>query len=166
MIFKSQYAIITLCVIASLLGGCTRQISPNVYAERHVGEASRSFRGIVVGVRDVQIEGKEKLEENAAGVVGGGVAGGVIGHQFGGGSGNALATVAGAAAGAIAGGFIQKELEKQPGIEYTVELTNGEMRTIVQGPEPRLAVGQRVLVIISHDGRSRVVADHTTFGRL
>ena len=158
--FKNHFTLI-VCAFSLLMGGCARQISPNVYSESHVGEASRSFRGIVVGMRDVEIEGKEKLQDNTLGLIGGGVAGGLLGNQFGGGHGNVAATAAGALAGAVGGTFLQKELEKQNAVEYTVELTGGEMRTIVQGPEPRFGVGQRVLVMISHEGRSRIVADNT-----
>jgi outer membrane lipoprotein SlyB len=162
MFSKAKTTVIAMCAMATLVTGCARQISSNVYSERHVGEASRSFRGIIVGVRDVQVEGKEKLDQNTAGIVGGGLVGGIAGNQFGGGTGNLAATAAGALGGAVAGAFIQKELEKQNAVEYSVELTNGEIRTIVQGPEPRLGVGQRVLVMISYEGRSRVVPDHTT----
>ena len=153
---------LVVCALSVLLTGCARQISPNVYSESHVGEASHSYRGVVVAMRDVEIEGKEKLQDNALGLIGGGIAGGVLGNQFGGGHGNTAATAAGALAGAIGGTFLQKELEKQSGVEYTVELASGEMRTIVQGPEPRFGVGQRVLLMISYEGRSRIVADNTS----
>ncbi len=161
MKLKSGITLIALCALTSMLAGCARQISSNVYSEKHVGEASRSFRGIIVGVRDIQVERKEKLDENTAGLIGGGLAGGVLGTQFGGGRGQLATTALGALAGAAGGALLQKELEKQEGIEYSVELTNGEIRTVVQGPEPRLSNGQNVLVMVSHNGRSRVVPDHT-----
>ena len=52
--------------------------------------------------------------------------------------------------------MIQKKLNEQNGIEYVVELAGGELKTIVQGPSPRFAVGQEVFVMVSNKGRSRV----------
>jgi outer membrane lipoprotein SlyB len=155
--------LVGFCGLVALLGGCARQISPNVYSESSIGETSQTFRGHIVSARDIQVEGKEKLEQNTVGLLGGGVGGAVIGNQFGGGRGNTAATVAGAAAGALAGAFIQKELEKQPAIEYTVQLSDGSLRTIVQGPEPRYSAGQKVLLMVYQKGRSRIVPDQSAF---
>jgi outer membrane lipoprotein SlyB len=146
------------CAVSVLLGGCARQISPNVYSEGSVGETSQTYRGTVISVRDIQVEGKEKLEENTAGMVVGGIGGALAGNQFGGGTGNIATTVLGGLAGATAGAFVQKELEKQDGIEYTVELEDGSLRTVVQGPNPRYSKGQRVLLMVYVTGRSRIVS--------
>lgn len=156
-----QFLALTACSLMVLLGGCARQISPNVYSEASVGETSQTFRGKIINAREVAIEGKEKLDQNAAGLIGGGLAGGLLGNQFGKGTGNLAVTGIGAAAGAIGGAFLQKELEKQNAIEYVIQLQDGTLRTIVQGPEPRFQVGQNVLLLVYHAGRSRIVADTT-----
>ncbi len=150
----SVLAALSLCVLGS---GCAREISSNVYSEAHVGEASKTFFGTVVSVRNVTVQGKEKLDENTTGMAMGAIAGGVAGTQFGGGKGQIATTVGGALLGAAAGAFAQKALETQDALEYTVELHNGEIRSIVQGPENPLRVGQPALVMVSRDGRSRVV---------
>lgn len=142
---------------ATVLSGCAREISSNVYSEAHVGEASKTFFGTVVSVRNVTVQGKEKLDENSTGIAMGAIAGGVAGTQLGGGKGRIATTVGGALLGATAGAFAQKALETQNAFEYTVELHNGELRTIVQGIENPLRVGQPALVMVSRDGRSRVV---------
>jgi len=152
---------VTLCSLTTLLGGCARQISPNVYSEASVGETSQTFRGKVLTAREVLIEGKEKLDQNSTGLLGGGLAGGVIGNQFGQGGGNLAMTAAGALAGALGGAFAQKELEKQNAIEYTLELQDGSLRTVVQGPEPRFMAGQKILLMVYYNGRSRIVQDPT-----
>lgn len=144
-----------------LLGGCARQISPNVYSEKSIGETSHTYRGKVVTARAIQVEGSEKLSGNTAGLLGGGVGGLLLGNQFGGGTGKLAMSALGAAAGALGGSLAQKELEKQDAIEYVVQLADGGLRTVVQGPDPRFAPGQSVLLMVYHSGRSRIVADAT-----
>jgi outer membrane lipoprotein SlyB len=153
---------ITLSSLAILaLSGCARNINPNVYSEKHVGEASMTYQGVIVSARAVEITGGEKLEENAAGIGLGAIAGGVLGNQIGQGGGNVAATAGGAILGGVAGAFAQQALTAQNAMEYIVQLTNGSMMTVVQGPEVQLSPGQRVLVMVSHDGRSRVVPDQS-----
>ena len=149
---------ITLSVMVVLtLAGCARNISPGMYSSSHVGEASETYFGQVVSVRQVQVHGSEKLQENILGGALGGIAGGVLGHQLGGGRGKILITLGGAAAGALGGAYAQKKLSEQTGLEYTVKLDNGRILTIVQGTDHALSAGQRVKVIIGQKGRSRVV---------
>jgi outer membrane lipoprotein SlyB len=158
---KKTLLVIGCASMATLmLSGCARQISPGVYTEAHVGETSRTYRCTVVSVRTVEVHGKEKLEENAAGGLLGAAGGGLAGSAFGKGRGHTAAIVGGALAGAVAGSLLQGELEKQQGTEYVVELENGRLRTVVQGPTPALQVGQDALLIIGDKGRSRLVADN------
>lgn len=144
---------------ALLLSSCAREISPNVYNESHVGEASRSFRGSIISVREITVTAGEHLEDNSTGIGLGAVAGGLAGNQFGSGSGNIAATVGGAVLGGVAGAFAEKQLKSQTALEYIVELDNRELRTVVQGTEPRLSPGTRVILMIGQKGRSRIVAD-------
>jgi outer membrane lipoprotein SlyB len=157
MSVKINGKIIAFCATALLLSGCAREISPNVYSEAHVGEASQTFQGTILTVRQVQVQGHEKLEGNQLGMAAGALAGGVAGYQFGKGKGNVAATAGGAILGATAGAFAQKALETQDALEYTVQLSNGEMRTVVQGLQPAYGAGQRVLLIVGRSGRSRIV---------
>lgn len=157
---KTKIMVVACVTLASLsLFGCARQISPNVYSDKSVGETSRTYRGVIVAKRQVEVAGSDKLQDNTAGALIGGATGAVAGSAFGGGRGNVAATVLGGVGGAVAGAFAQKSLESQGGFEYTVELTNGEMKTLVQGLEPSLDIGQSVLLIESVKGRSRLVPD-------
>lgn len=152
---------LTLAVsVAALASGCAREISSQVYSEAHVGEASKTFFGRIINVRKVVVQGKEKLDQNETGIAMGAIAGGVAGTQLGGGRGRIATTAGGAILGAIAGAMVQKGLESQDALEYTVELHNGELRTIVQGTDNPLAMGQEVLIMVSRDGRSRIVLAH------
>lgn len=142
----------------SLFASCAREISGDVYAADHVGEASQTFSGVIVHARTISVQENERLQENGLGIIGGGAAGAYAGSQFGKGRGNTLATVGGALAGATAGAFAEKALKTQSGIEYIVQLDNGQTMTVVQGPTPAFSAGQNVFVVVGQKGRSRVVS--------
>jgi outer membrane lipoprotein SlyB len=137
---------------------CARQISSEVYEGKCVGEASTTYSGVIAHVRQVTVQEGEFLQDNALGIVGGGVGGALVGSQIGKGSGNTLATIGGALAGATAGAFAEKALKTQNALEYTVHMDDGKMMTVVQGPSPAFSIGQNVYVVISTEGRSRVIA--------
>lgn len=158
---------LSLCASSLMLSGCARNISSNSISVNHVGESSKTYRGVIASQRIVEV-GPDQLEDSQTGIAAGGFGGALVGSQIGGGKGNALAIGALGIGGAIAGALIEKELKTQNGVEYVVDLDNGEIRTVVQGVEPALATGQRVLVIESNTGnklhkggRSRVIADTT-----
>tara|TARA_A100000171_G_C2134489_1_gene149141 strand:+ start:379 stop:1017 length:639 start_codon:yes stop_codon:yes gene_type:complete len=163
MMAHKAFACLCLTVLSLSLVGCARQISPNVYSDKSVGETSRTYRGVVVSKRQVEVAGSDKLQENTTGALLGGAGGAVAGSAFGGGHGNTAATILGGIGGAVAGAYAQKALESQDGFEYVVELRGGELKTVVQGTEPSLEVGQNVLMMVSHKGRSRIVPDTTSY---
>lgn len=161
VLFQSTALVMALSATTVLLSGCGKQISPNTYSEAHVGEASRTFRGIVVSVREVNIQAHERIQDNTTGGLIGGVAGGVAGAQFGQGRGQLAAGAAGALLGAAVGAFAEQEMSGQTGLEYVIELANGEMRTVVQGLDVRFNPGQAILLMVGVEGRSRIVADQS-----
>lgn len=149
----------SIFIIALFLStGCARQISSDVYTASSVGEVSSSAPGVIISARQVTIEDKEYLEENGLGIIGGGVGGALVGSQIGKGRGNTLATIGGGVAGAVAGAFAEKALKTQNAMEYIISLESGETKSVVQGMDPVFAAGQKVWVIASHQGRSRVIA--------
>lgn len=150
-----------LAVVA--LTGCQRSIDAGTYSAGHVGEASFTYQGTIISARKIHVTGHENLEGNATGIGLGAVAGGLAGNQLGSGSGNVAATVGGAVIGGVAGAFAEKALKEQDGMEYAVKLTNGSIMTVVQGLEGAMSAGQRVLVMVSQDGRSRVVPDQSGY---
>lgn len=149
-----------LLVSAVALGatGCTRDISSGTYSNSSVGEAVSTYEGTIVGKRVVMVKEGEKLTDNTAGMVTGAIAGGVLGSMFGGGRGRLATTAGGALLGAGAGALAQDKLSQQQAFEYTVKLKDGSMKTIVQGKDMELSIGQNVLVHISNGGRSRITA--------
>lgn len=157
VVFQIGKACAVLACVVSLTS-CAREISSNVYAADSVGEASRTFSGVVISARQVTVQDAERLQDNGLGIIGGGLAGAYAGSHVGKGEGNTLATIGGAVVGATAGAFAEKQLKTQQGMEYVVKLDNGEAMTVVQAVSPQFGVGQNVYVIISQQGRSRVIS--------
>lgn len=140
-------------VTAVLLSGCASDYSGNKYDGSAVGEVQRTDRGQVISLRKVEL----KPEVSGVGTALGAVGGGLVGGMFGGGNAKILTATAGAVAGGVAGNALATKT--QDGIEYTVKLDTGAIVTIAQAPTPAISVGQRVHVIYSQKGRSRVVPE-------
>lgn len=98
--------------------------------------------GVVVSVKEVDVEG----QGSGLGVIAGGVAGGVLGHQVGQGTGRDLATVAGVVGGAIAGNTIEKKVKKTKVYDVTVRMENGEERLLRVANIPGVVTGDKVKV--------------------
>lgn len=155
---KPAIRVAVIMLAASLaVTGCARQISPDVHTGRDAGETLRTYEGVIENVRIVQIEENDTLERNKTGQLLGGLAGGVAGARFGDGLGRALAIAGGAIAGAVVGSLVEKEVKSQQAAEYIVRTQSGELVTLVQGPEPLLAIGQQVFVQESRRGRGRII---------
>lgn len=153
--------IISLTLAAVLLSACAREISPDVYTADSVGDVSCTYAGTICNARFVKVEEFEKMENHEIGAVAGGIAGGIAGANVGKGTGQVAAITGGALAGLVGGAYLEKKLRSQKGIEYVVQLDNGDLVTVVQGQCPALGVGQRVFVMVSTEGRSRVVPQCT-----
>ncbi|HXF90437.1 MAG TPA: glycine zipper 2TM domain-containing protein [Candidatus Nitrosotenuis sp.] len=161
-----KIAVTSLLIAATVaVSGCAPRIGGSNYSVRGAGEVSETNRGVIISMRTVQIGAKTAEHENdpGAGALVGGVAGAMGGSQIGAGRGNVAATVGGAVLGAVAGHFAERALTDQEGFEYTVRLDNGRIVTIAQGAEPRMGVGQRVLVIKSYKDRGRIVPDNSGY---
>ena len=155
-----RFAILVPAALAAslTLGACARQISGDSYTGVQAGEVMRTEVGWIESARPVRIQEKDRLQENYAGMAIGGATGGYLAHELsGGGWGRPLATGAGVIAGATAGALAQQGLQSQVAMEYVFRNEIGQIKTIVQGPEPRLQPGQRVFLQISSRGRSRLV---------
>lgn len=152
MKFKKSFSIV-LAVSTLLLAGCGTDFSGNRYEASTVGEVSRTDRGTVISLRKVEL----KPESSTAGTALGAVGGGVVGSLFGGGNAKFATAAAGAVAGGVAGNALASRAEE--GIEYTVRLENGSIVTIAQGSTPAISVGQKVYIVNSNKGRSRIVPE-------
>ena len=139
---------------ALLVSACADSISPSTYSVGQVGTVNRAVDGMIISVRQVQID-------RSSGV--GGAAGAGIGAAGGSAIGSSTeANIAGAIAGAVVGGIIgaaaEKGTVKTTGFEYVVRTANGALLTLVQGGEP-LAVNDPVIVMYGET--SRIIFDQS-----
>lgn len=154
--------IINLFLLISL-SACAPNLGGSDYSTAGVGEISTTLKGVIVATRVVKIR-PDNSEKSGTGAAGGMLGGALLGSTLGGGRKTPIATgVLGGIAGAVAGHALERKLTEQDGIEYQVKLTDGNIVTIAQGLEPKMSVGQKVLLIESnrYKGRSRIIPDNT-----
>ena len=159
-----QIFAVAMLALPLMLTNCAPKLGGSDYSMADVGANSTSLRGSITSIRVVNLVATD-ANKPGIGALAGGVAGGVTGNVIS--NGGPFTTMAGGLLGATAGHFAEQALTNQEGFEYTVQLDNGEVKTIAQGAEPRMAVGQRVLVVLNNKGtggqqaRSRVVPDNS-----
>lgn len=158
--------LIAAATLPLFLTNCAPKLGGSDYSTADVGTNSVSLRGTITSIRAININASQPNQPGiGAGV--GAISGAVLGSTIGQGKGSLVSTVIGGLAGGAAGHFIEQGATSQEGFEYTVDLDNGQIQTIAQGAEPRMSVGQRVIVILNNKGvngqgaRSRVVPDNS-----
>jgi len=146
-----KIALVLVTAGGLLLSSCASSIDSNTYERRDAGLAGRAQPAMVVTVREVQVEGSDKVGTLAGAAIGG--VSGSFGRLAGDGVG-----VLGAVAGAIVGGLVGRQVERavteDSGYEYVIDV-NGKLITVVQDDEQPLQPGQPVLLIRSD--RARIV---------
>ncbi len=136
-----------------LLAACAPNVRTDSYSVGSVGQVNRTVSGSVISVRPVSIDGTR-----GGGAAAGGAIGGVAGSTMGGSSEAAvIGAIGGLVVGAIAGAAAERSVSNTTGLEYVVQTENGNLMTVVQGPEPVFEVGRSVLVL--YGSPSRVIAD-------
>ena len=110
------------------------------------------YYGTLLKVSDVKIQ----AEQTGVGAVAGGVVGGVAGSAIGNGSGSRIGAAVGAVGGMLAGQAAEKSLGTKDGVELEVSLDPGRLIVVVQEKDAQFAVGDRVRIIQSPDGKMRV----------
>jgi outer membrane lipoprotein SlyB len=143
-----------MSILTLTLSACQSTVNPSesVYARTEASQRTSVERCRVLDVRQITI-GAESTQnqsrysryssfaqqvqpETQIGTLVGGVLGAVIGQQIGGGDGQLLATAilstAGAAAGGNYGTSRAQERMRQPGLEYSVLLADGQEQIITQ----------------------------------
>ena len=139
--------------MALSLAGCAGSMSGNTYSRERAQKVQTVEYGQVIEVRQIQIEGTK----SAIGALAGGAMGGALGSGVGRGAGTTIAVVGGAIAGAAAGAATEEAITKQPGLEITVRMDNGQTLSLVQGMDPPINVGDRVKMLHNPDGSARVI---------
>jgi outer membrane lipoprotein SlyB len=113
---------------------------------------------MVIEKHEVTLKNGEGLQDNTTGMIGGGLAGALLGSTIGHGEGEVVAEVAGGLGGAVGGAALEEKLRSDKAMQYIVQLENGDMKTVVQAIEPRFEVGDKVFLMESNKGRSRIEA--------
>ena len=140
------------------LAACAES-SQSRYNHSEVGKATVVEFGQVVGIRPIDITGKN----TGAGAVVGGTAGGLTGTQIGSGNGGIAGVVGGIIVGAAAGAIAEQLMSNREGIEYTIVLSNG--KTVVVAQEKKdgdriFNAGERVMVQASGRYQRVLATDH------
>ena len=151
-LFNTRMMLLALGVLALAMTSCASSRSANVYSRDQARQTQTVSQGVVSQVRTVLIEGTK----TPVGAAAGGVVGGVAGSAVGGGTGKKLMTVVGAIAGAAAGAAAEEGITRKDGLEITVTLDNGAMIAVVQEADETFVIGERVRVLKSSDGTTRV----------
>ncbi|MFO7189600.1 MAG: glycine zipper 2TM domain-containing protein [Pseudomonadota bacterium] len=150
MVLKGRFALVTL-VAALTLAGCASSTSGSVYSREETRREATVRMGTLESVRHVTIEGTK----TPVGTIAGGAVGGIAGSSIGSGRGSTIGAVLGAVAGGLLGSAAEEGVTRKPGVELTVRLDNGELRTVVQEADETFNVGERVR-LITQGGVTRV----------
>lgn len=141
--------------LAAIIAGCGPSYSPNTYASAAVQQANKADRGVIVGVRKVDVSA-----QGAIGAVSGGAAGGLLGSQVPGSSlGTAFGTIGGTVLGGIVGTTTEHIVANTTAFEYIVRKPNGDLVSVTQKDDKPLRIGDKVLVIAG--SQARIVVDYT-----
>lgn len=139
--------------LTSIIVGCqTTSQGSKTYTRGQAQTALAVYYGTVLKVAEVQIQ----AETAGVGAVGGAVVGGIVGSTIGSGRGSTLAATAGALAGAAAGSAAEKARATRPALEIEVKLDDGRLMVVVQEKDDEFAVGDRVRLLQSPDGKMRI----------
>jgi len=144
--------IVSIFAVVALLSGCASSKSGEVYTRAEARQVMTVQLGVVEFVKEVQVEGSK----SGIGAAAGGIIGGVAGSTIGGGKGSTLAALGGAIGGAVIGHVAEGKITDFNGLEITVKLDNGDVMAVVQENDVPFAVGDRVRVLTTRNGTTRV----------
>ena len=139
-------------VCMMLCGGCASSRSGKVYTRDQARVQLTVYYGTVLQVEPVSIEGTK----SAAGPALGAATGAALGNAVGSGTGRTIATVMGGVAGSLLGGAIEEGVTRKNALEITVEMDDGQIIAVVQEADDVYMVGDRVRIVKSADGTTRV----------
>ncbi|MDL2306570.1 glycine zipper 2TM domain-containing protein [Desulfovibrio sp. OttesenSCG-928-C06] len=140
-----------ILILALFAAGCASQGGQD-YTRNQERRAMTVQRGVVTDVRIVNVS----EDSTMLGPSMGGVAGGVLGSLIGGGSGRVLGAVGGAAVGALGGAAVEKQVRDKQAYQLFVKLDSGGELAVVQDMDISFQSGDRVQVLTSSDGKTRV----------
>ena len=154
----SKSIVVASALVALLaLGGCTSSYSPNTVDSSSVGSVNRVVPGVILSARNVTIRSDGRTAGAGVGAIAGAVGGSALGTST---REGLLGGLAGAVIGGLVGSVAGDAVGNETGAEYIIRLNDGQTVTVVQGVEPALAAGQRILVVYDRR-RTRIIPDST-----
>ncbi len=136
---------------ATLLAACSTT-SPDVVQRGDAQRLSQVQDAVVLSTRTVTVDGSQ----SGIGATAGGVVGGIAGAGVGGRREGAIVGVLGAVAGAVVGNAVERAGTRETGVEYLLQLRNGERRAVIQAEgNEKIAPGDAV-ILVSTGGKTRV----------
>ncbi len=145
--------LVTVTALLATLSGCASNLGGDVYSRQDARQVQQVMYGTIQELRVVRIEGTK----TPIGALAGAGVGGIAGSTMGGGKGQILTTIVGAVGGGLLGGYGEELITRSNGVEITVRLDSGSIRSIVQQIQPNevFRVGERVRMM-SVNGTTRV----------
>ena len=144
--------LIALPLLAALtLAGCSTT-SPDVVQRGDAQRMSQVQDAVVLSTRTVTVDGSQSGIGGGAGAVVGGIAGGSVGGRREG----AIVGVLGAVAGAVVGNAVERASTRETGVEYLVQLRNGERRSVIQAEGSEKILPGDSVILVSTGGKTRV----------
>jgi outer membrane lipoprotein SlyB len=147
-----KYSMLAFILVFFLTGCAPPGTGSRTYTTGQTMSPMTVFSGTILTVNTVILQ----EQQTGAGAVAGGLAGGAIGSTVGGPRGSVEGTVIGALIGAGVGAMAEMAATTRPGIELEIELDDGRIIVIVQEHDDLYAVGDRVRILQTQDGRMRV----------
>jgi outer membrane lipoprotein SlyB len=156
MDMKKYLTLAAMLATSLTLTGCfTPPGSADVYSASQAQREQTVRMATIESVRAVKIASNNE-GASALGTLGGGALGAVAGSSIGGGRGSILTGIVGGLAGAVAGNSIAGRAGTADGVEITVRLDNGDLRSITQAATGEIfRAGDRVR-LLSSGGVTRV----------
>jgi len=142
--------LIAMTVVA--LAACSTT-NPDVIQRGDAQRLSQVQDATLLAVRPVVVDGTQSGLGGAAGGVIGAVAGSTVGGRREG----QIAGVLGAVAGAVVGNAIERSSTKEEALELTVQLRNGERRSLVQAKGNENFVPGEAVILVTTGGKTRVM---------
>jgi outer membrane lipoprotein SlyB len=134
------------------LGACAPQRTNTVYSAAAIGRDAQVTRGVIVGMREVQVAGRPLGIGGTAGAAAGGVAGSFIGGDV---RSNILGAIGGAIVGGLVGSAVEGQVNRGMATEFLIQEEGAGVIAVVQSNEDRFGVGERVLIL--RGDRTRLV---------
>lgn len=142
---KQLHIAFLLFAVATLFGCGTYQ-SASSYSRDQLGRAATVMPGVIISIREVDVQGSSSGIGAGAGAIAGGTAGSKVGGDV---RTNIIGAVGGAVVGGIAGSAIEGAATQGKAIEFIIKQDNGQTLAVVQPNEESLKAGDRVLVLRS-----------------